>query len=49
MSKVFATLPGDLCSILGRALQKTQITILDTSLLNTHHFKEACFTLNHGC
>ena len=35
MSRVFANGPGDMGSILGRVIQKTQKIVLDTSLLNT--------------
>ena len=31
--------PGDLCSIPGRVIPKTLKTVLDTSLINTHHYK----------
>ena len=33
--------PGDRGSILDRIIPKTQKVVLDTSLLNTHHYK-AC-------
>ena len=31
--------PGDLCSIPGQVIPKTQKMVLDTSLLNTQHYK----------
>ena len=31
--------PGDLCSNPGRVIPKTLKMVLDTSLLNTHHYK----------
>ena len=34
---VFANIPGDRSSILGRVLPKTQKVVLDTSLLNTQY------------
>ena len=36
---VFANGPGDLGSIPGRVISKTQKTVLDASLLNTQHYK----------
>ena len=39
MSRVFANDPGDLDSILGRVIPKTQKVVLDSALLNTQHFK----------
>ena len=39
MVRVFANGPGDLGSILGRVIPKTQKMVLDTSLLNTQHYK----------
>ena len=39
MSKVFANGSGDLCSILGRIIPKTQEMVLDTALINTQHYK----------
>ena len=39
MSRLFANVPGDLGSILGRVLPKTQKMVLDTALLNTQHYK----------
>ena len=36
---VFANGPGDLRSIPGRVIPKTQKLILDISLLNTQHYK----------
>ena len=37
--RVFANGPGDLGSIPGRVIPKTQKMVLDASLLNTQHFK----------
>ena len=37
--RVFANGPGDLRSIPGRVIPKTQKMVLDTSLLNTQHYK----------
>ena len=39
MIRVFANGPGDLGSILGRVIPKTQKMVLDTYLLNTQHYK----------
>ena len=39
MVRVFANGPGDLGSILGRVIPKTQKMVLDASLLNTQHYK----------
>ena len=39
MVRVFANGPGELGSILGRVIPKTQKMVLDTSLLNTQHYK----------
>ena len=39
MVRVFATGPGDLGSIPGRVIPKTQKMILDVTLLNTQHYK----------
>ena len=36
---VFANGPGDLGSIPGRVIPKTQKMVLDASLLNTQHYK----------
>ena len=36
---VFASGPGDLCSIPGRVIPKTQKIVLDATLLNTQHYK----------
>ena len=36
---VFTNGPGDLGSIPGRVIPKTQKMVLDTSLLNTQHYK----------
>ena len=38
-SLVFANGPGDLGSIPGRVIPKTQKMVLDASLLNTQHYK----------
>ncbi len=37
--RVFANGPGDLGSITGRVIPKTQKMVLDASLLNTQHYK----------
>ena len=37
--RVFANGTGDLGSIPGRVIPKTQKMVLDTSLLNTQHYK----------
>ena len=37
--RVFANGPGDLGSIPGRVIPKTQKMVLDNSLLNTQHYK----------
>ena len=39
MVRVFANGPGDLGSIPGRVIPKTQKMILDASLLNTQYYK----------
>ena len=39
MGRVFANSPGDLGSITGRVIPKTLKMVLDTSLLNTQHYK----------
>ena len=39
MSRVFANGPGDRCSIPGRVIPKTQKMVLDSTLLNTQHYK----------
>ena len=39
MVKVFANGSGDQGSIPGRVIPKTQKMVLDTSLLNTQHYK----------
>ena len=39
MSRVFANGPGDLSSIPGWVILKTQNMVLDAALLNTQHFK----------
>ncbi len=37
--RVFANCPGDLGSIPGRVIPKTQKMVLDASLLNTQYYK----------
>ena len=37
--RVFANVPGDLGSISGLVIPKTQKMVLDASLLNTQHYK----------
>ena len=37
--RVFTNRPGDLGSIPGRVIPKTQKMVLDASLLNTQHYK----------
>ena len=39
MVTVFANYPGDRSLIPGRVIPKNQKMVLDTSLLNTHHYK----------
>ena len=39
ITRVFANGPGDLGSIPGRVIPKTQKMVLDASLLNTQHYK----------
>ena len=39
MVRVFANGPGDLGSIPGRVIPKTQKIVLDASLLKTQHYK----------
>ena len=39
MIRVFPNGPGDLDSIPGRVIPKTQKIVLDASLLNTQHYK----------
>ena len=39
VGRVFANDPGDLGSIPGRVIPKTLQMVLDTSLLNTQHYK----------
>ena len=39
MVRVFANGPGDLGSIPGRVIPKTQKMVLDATLLNTQHYK----------
>ena len=39
MGRVFAKGPGDRGLISGQAILKTQNMVLDTSLLNTQHYK----------
>ena len=45
VGRVFANGPGDRGSIPGRLIPKTLKMVLDTSLLNTQHYKvrKACF------
>ena len=40
MFRVFGNDPGDLRSILGRVIPKTQKMVLDTSLLYTQYYKK---------
>ena len=39
LGRVFVNIPGDRCPISGRVIPKTQKVVLDTSLLNTQHYK----------
>ena len=39
VDRLFANSLGDQGSILGQVIQKTQKMVLDTSLLNTQHYK----------
>ena len=39
MARVFANGPGDLGSIPGRVVPKTQKMVLDVALLSTQHYK----------
>ncbi len=39
MVRVFANCPGDVGSIPGRVMPKTQKMVLDASLLNAQHYK----------
>ena len=39
MVRAFANVPGDLGSISGRVILKTQKMVLDASLLDTQHYK----------
>ena len=39
MVRVFANGPGDLGSIAGRVIPKTQKMVLDATLLNTQNYK----------
>ena len=39
LGRVFTNAPGDLGSISGRVIPKTLKMVLDTSLLNTQHYK----------
>ena len=39
VGRVFASGPGDLGSVPGRVIPKTQKMVLDASLLNTQHYK----------
>ena len=38
VGRVFANVPGDLGSILGRVIPKTLKIVLDTSMLNTQQY-----------
>ena len=39
MARVFTNSPGELDSIPGRVISKTQKMVLEASLLNTQHYK----------
>ena len=39
MVRIFANGPGDLGSILGRVIPKTQKMVFDASLINTQYYK----------
>ena len=39
MARLFANGPGNLGSIPGRVIPKTQKIVLGASLINTHHYK----------
>ena len=39
MSRVFANGPGDLGSIAGRIIQKSEKMVHDAALLNSQHYK----------
>ena len=39
--------PGDLSSIPGRVISKTQKIVLDTSLFNTQHYKVRLVSYGH--
>ena len=39
MVRVFANGPGDLGSITGRVIPKTEKMVLDATLLNTQHYE----------
>ena len=39
MVRVFANSPGDLGSIPGQVIQKTQKMVIDATLRNTQHYK----------
>ena len=39
MIRVFAHIPGDMGSMLGRVIPKTEKMVLDATLLNTQHYK----------
>ena len=39
VGRIFANGPGDQGSIPGRVIPKTQKMVLDTSMLNTQHYK----------
>ena len=46
--RVFANGPGDLGSIPGRVIPKTLKMELDTTLLNTQHYKVRCSNPGNG-
>ena len=48
VSRMFANSLGDRSSILGRVIPKTKKMVLDTSLLNTQHFKVRIMWSNPG-
>ena len=48
MSRVFANGLGDLSSIFGRVIPKTQKMVLDAALLNTQHYKARVKWSNPG-
>ena len=39
MSRVFENSPGDRASIPGRVIPRISKTVLDATLLSTHHYK----------